>query len=218
MGFRVVVGTALAVLLLCGVGLAAPAAGGPSGERPARDAGGSEEELRVGAAELAAVPAESRALFAKVLGRLEGMRGELEELKAGKARSDARAESLSAWGVAELEENGCEDVQEEEIKEQGDEQEDLEDCTRSMSDSARRRVQAAPQACARVRDFQALSAAAMDACCPSNGGGHHRMQASCDLPAACPSAACAAVFVPYMQDCAAMEVAEAAYRLTRFSQ
>eukprot|EP01046_Picozoa_sp_COSAG06_P064207 COSAG06_NODE_15236_length_1087_cov_2.153846_2_plen_50_part_01 len=41
MGVRVVVGTALAVLLLCGVGLAAPAAGagGPSGERPARDAG-----------------------------------------------------------------------------------------------------------------------------------------------------------------------------------
>eukprot|EP01046_Picozoa_sp_COSAG06_P004267 COSAG06_NODE_177_length_21031_cov_13.839528_6_plen_230_part_00 len=30
------------------------------------------------------------------------------------------------------------------------------------------------------------------------------MQASCDLPAACPSAACAAVFVPYMQDCAVM--------------
>ena len=49
-----------------------------------------EEELRVGAAELAAVPAESRAVLAKVLGRLEGMRGELEELKAGKARSDER--------------------------------------------------------------------------------------------------------------------------------
>ena len=81
MGVRVVVGTALAVLLLCGVGLAAPAAGGPSGERPARDAGGGsdhdaagwEEELRVGVAELVAVLAESRALFAKVLGRLEGL-------------------------------------------------------------------------------------------------------------------------------------------------
>ena len=78
---------ALAVLLLCGVGLAAPAAGGPSGEMPARDAGaggddavGLEEELRFGAAELAAVPAESRALFAKVLGRLEGMRGELRAI------------------------------------------------------------------------------------------------------------------------------------------
>ena len=30
------------------------------------------------------------------------------------------------------------------------------------------------------------------------------MQASCDLPATCPSAACAAVFVPYMEDCATM--------------
>ena len=30
------------------------------------------------------------------------------------------------------------------------------------------------------------------------------MQASCELPATCPSAACAAVFVPYMDDCAAM--------------
>ena len=54
MGFRVVVGTALAVLLLCGVSLAAPAAGGAFGEMPARDAGagsdhaaaGLEEELR----------------------------------------------------------------------------------------------------------------------------------------------------------------------------
>eukprot|EP01046_Picozoa_sp_COSAG06_P012930 COSAG06_NODE_772_length_12432_cov_119.880159_13_plen_730_part_00 len=102
MGFRVVVGTALAVLLLCGVSLAAPGGGGPSGEMPARDAGagsdhdaaGLEEELRVGAAELAAVPAESRALFARVLGRLEGMRGELEELKADKVRSDARIAKL----------------------------------------------------------------------------------------------------------------------------
>eukprot|EP01046_Picozoa_sp_COSAG06_P064714 COSAG06_NODE_15584_length_1060_cov_1.324662_1_plen_85_part_00 len=73
MGFRVVVGTSLAVLLLCGVSLVAPTASGPSSERPARDVGSLEEELRVGVAELAAVLAESRALFAKVLGRLEGL-------------------------------------------------------------------------------------------------------------------------------------------------
>ena len=96
----------MAALLLCGVSLAAPTAGGPGGEMPRNagagsdDAAGLEEELRVGAAELAAVPAESRALFAKVLGRLEGMRGEMEELKAGKARSDAR--------IARLEESECE--------------------------------------------------------------------------------------------------------------
>ena len=46
------------------------------------------------------MPAESRALFAKVLGRLEGMRGEMEELKVGKAWSDAR--------IARLEESECE--------------------------------------------------------------------------------------------------------------
>jgi len=67
-----------------------------------------------------------------------------------------------------------------------------------------RRTQVAPQACARVHDFQALSAAAMDACCPANGGGHRRLQASCALPATCPSAACAAVFVPFMDNCATM--------------
>ena len=100
MSFRCIVGTAVAALLLCGVGFGAPAAGGAGGERPrdtgagSDDAAGLEEELRIGAAELAAVPAESRAVLAKVLGRLEGMRGELEELKAGKARSDARIARL----------------------------------------------------------------------------------------------------------------------------
>ena len=109
MSFRSIVGAAVAALLLCGVSLAAPAAGG---EMPLNAGAGSaahlHEELRVGAAELAAVPAESRALFAKVLGRLEGMRGELEELKVGKARSDAR--------IARLEEESkdCEHEEEQE--------------------------------------------------------------------------------------------------------
>jgi hypothetical protein len=58
-----------------------------------------QEELRVGAAELAAVRAESRAVVVKVLGRLEGLRGELQELKTGKARSDER--------IAKLEESEC---------------------------------------------------------------------------------------------------------------
>jgi hypothetical protein len=140
----VVVGTALAVLLLCGVGLAAPAAGGAGGERPARDAGagsddaaGLAEELRVGAAELAAVPAESRALFAKVLGRLEGMRGELEELKAGKARSDARAETLGAR-VAMLEESESECGEGEEEQEEMVTARRLEDDTQPMLDLTRR--------------------------------------------------------------------------------
>jgi hypothetical protein len=118
MSFRAIVGTALAALLLCGVGLAAPAAGGAGGERPLDtgagndDAAGLEDELGVGAAELAAVPAESRAVLAKVLGRLEGLRGELEELKAGKLELEAR--------VAELEEKEeCEDKGEEEKEKAG---------------------------------------------------------------------------------------------------
>ena len=75
---------------------------------------------------------------------------------------------------------------------------------RAALELARRRAQA-EQACARGQDFQALTAAAMDACCPATGGGHRRsLQASCSLPATCPSAACAAVFGPFMADCDAM--------------
>ena len=57
MGFRGMVVTALAALLLCGASLAAPTAGGAGGEMPLNAGGGSdaaglEEELHVGAAEL----------------------------------------------------------------------------------------------------------------------------------------------------------------------
>eukprot|EP01046_Picozoa_sp_COSAG06_P002765 COSAG06_NODE_101_length_24097_cov_15.305150_4_plen_1590_part_00 len=51
--------------------------------------------------------------------------------------------------------------------------------------------------------------AAMDACCPpgaggGGGGGHRRAQTTtCPMPATCPSAACAAVFVSYYEDCGA---------------
>ena len=74
-----------------------------------------------------------------------------------------------------------------------------------LEQAERRRAQAG-QACARGQDFQVLTDAAMDACCPASAGGGHRrsLQASCDLPATCPSAACAAVFVPFMADCDAM--------------
>jgi hypothetical protein len=216
-----VFGAALAALLLCSFAVVAPWAGGPSGEMhdgSIDEAAHLQEELRVGAAELAAVPAESRAVVAKVLGRLGALRGELQELRrarrgrtrgspswrrASAGAAEARAESLSAR-VAKLEENNCEEHDELEEVPEADE---LDDYSQLPLNSARRRVQAPQQACTRVRDFQALSAAAMDACCLSNGGGHRRLQASCDLPLACPSAACVAVFVPYMQDCVAMLVA-----------
>ena len=123
MGFRGMVVTALAALLLCGASLAAPAAGGAGGDMPrdmggGSDAAGLEEELHVGAAELAAVPAESRALCAKVLGRLEGMHGEMEELRAERRRSDER--------IARLEERkDCEGEERREEKE--DQQQDVKD-------------------------------------------------------------------------------------------
>ena len=59
---------AAAALVLCGLAMPAPSAagvGGGSDDAAAR----ASLELRVGASELAAVPAASRALFAKVLGR-----------------------------------------------------------------------------------------------------------------------------------------------------
>ena len=192
----------MAALLLCGSAVVAPSAAGVSGEMHAgnRDeAAHLHEELRVGAAELAAVPAASRALFAKVLGWLEGMRGEVEELTAGKARSDER--------IAKLEQSECKcgemEKAQEEVRAETAQPTKLAPGASTLH-ATHRRAQAAPQACRHVQDFQALSAAAMDACCPANGGGHRRMQASCDLPTTCPSAACAAVFVPFMQDCAAM--------------
>eukprot|EP01046_Picozoa_sp_COSAG06_P021615 COSAG06_NODE_1633_length_8855_cov_18.666971_3_plen_177_part_00 len=42
----------------------------------------------------------------------------------------------------------------------------------------------------------------MDACCPTTPGGHRRAQdTTCPLPDSCPSAACAAAFVTYYDDC-----------------
>eukprot|EP01044_Picomonas_judraskeda_P008312 COSAG03_NODE_941_length_5251_cov_254.015334_5_plen_384_part_00 len=109
MGFSRVAGVAWVALLLCAVVSATLTASGAGGERPLDMGAGASgsEEFSIGAAELAAVPAESRALFAKLLGRLDDMRGEMEELRAGRQRADARAEHLNAR-VSKLEES-CED-------------------------------------------------------------------------------------------------------------
>ena len=79
----------MAGLLLSGVSLATPTAAGPTSERPRDVVGGTEEE-RSGAAELPAELAAERTRFAKVLMQLEGMRGEMDAMRMGKARSDER--------------------------------------------------------------------------------------------------------------------------------
>jgi hypothetical protein len=160
------------------------------------DNAGLEEELRVGAAELAAVPAESRAVLAKVLGRLEGMRGELEELKADKARSDAR--------IARLEEESKDCEHEEEQEEMEAEKDERTENRNSyyINGTVRHRKQVGVPACGPA-SWAARTAAVMDACCPATPGGHRRAQdTTCPLPATCPSAACAVVFVQYYDDCA----------------
>ena len=68
------------------------------------DASDSAERYGIDPARLGAVSAASRALFVEVLGRLDGMCGELEDLCVGKAWSDERVEGLSVW-VAMLEES-----------------------------------------------------------------------------------------------------------------
>ena len=67
----------------------------------------------------------------------------------------------------------------------------------------RRRTQV-EEPCQTPDDFEAMSAAAMDACCPDidDEDGHRRsLQGICELPSACPSTQCAAVFMSYMADC-----------------
>jgi hypothetical protein len=160
--------------------------------------------------QLGAVSAESRALFVDVLGRMETMRREMDGLRADKVALAER--------VTRLEEKDCDETlaaaAEEEPKQEKDQS--TERTADMGANSTHRRAQAG-QACERVRDFQALSAAAMDACCPPNGAGHRRfLQASCDLPTVCPSAACAAVFVPYMTDCGAMLAATPGVPLVDF--
>ena len=148
------------------------------------DASDSAQRYGIDPARLGAVPAESRALFVEVFDRLETMRGEMDGLRADKAALAER--------VTRLEEKDCETLAEEKQEKEEDNGDEgaggqLTQRATAMgtTNSTRRRAQAG-LACERVRDFRALTAAAMDACCPVSGGGHRRMQASCDLPATCP--------------------------------
>ena len=139
------------------------------------DASDSAQRYGIDPARLGAVPAESRALFVEVFDRLETMRGEMDGLRADKAALAER--------VTRLEEKDCETLAEEKQEKEEDNGDEgaggqLTQRATAMgtTNSTRRRAQAG-LACERVRDFQALTAAAMDA------------------------------GVPYMTDCAAMVAA-----------
>ena len=113
------------------------------------------------------------------------MRGELDAARREGARSLANATEILGARVERLE---C-DV----------------DGLRSSRDRRRRRAQTTrPPSCDRTT-FQNRTDDAMAACCPAATGGHRRfLQADCTLPGTCPSAACAASFIGYFDDCGTM--------------
>ena len=191
---------AATVLLLCGLTSGLLANASATAEEAVREQMGGHI-IDLDPADLAAVSGPTRRLMATLTDHIKLISTEMGALRAGKAALAER--------VTRLEELDC-SRREEEIEAKDETK--IPQKPKPAADTAtrnsirHRRAQADP-ACERVRDFQALTAAAMDACCPVSGGGHRRMQVSCDLPAACPSAACAAVFVPYMADCTAMVAA-----------
>ena len=193
---------AVAALGLCG--LSAPLGAAAGGAAPARDgaeaapAGLSTEEIEP--AELAAAPAGTRAVLEEVLDRMESMRAELAELRADKLRLDERARRMSERV------DGLEVWRDTLAEHEMPETRETEDDQRSYRNgTTRHRKQAGAAPCG-PSSWAARTDAVMAACCPddASGGGHRRRRAqatTCPLPATCPSAACAAAFVPYYEDC-----------------
>ena len=203
----------LAALGLCGLAAAAPLGAGAAGAMPASDgaaaapaaAGLSAEEMpAIQPAELAAVPAGTRAALEKVLGRMAAMTAELAQLKAEKLRSDEQARRLSERVdglemLAEMWQDGDDMHTEQETKQPQ---------PTYMNGTKRHRKQAGAAPCG-PSTWAARTEAVMGACCPAaaSGGGHRRRRAqattTCPLPATCPSASCSAAFVQYYEDCGA---------------
>ena len=105
-----------------------------------------------------------------MLGQLTELRAEVGSLRAGKVRSDDR---IAALEKTQAELCGEETKDTEKAGMDNTETEKAEDPASRDDEPNRRRAQGS-QAYTRVHDFQALTAAAMDACCPSGGGGHRR--------------------------------------------
>ena len=196
---------ALAALGLSGLGAAAAPLGAGRAV-PASDgaeAAGLSEEMpaMIEPAELAVAPAGTRAVLKKVLDRMESMRAEIAELRAGKLRSDERARRMSERV------DGLEVWRDTLAERETEETEEPDDQLPYRNGTTRHRKQAGAAPCG-PSSWAARTDAVMAACCPddASGGGHRRRRAqatTCPLPATCPSAACAAAFVPYYGDCGA---------------
>ena len=68
--------------------------------------------------------------------------------------------------------------------------------------SARHRKQSGGAACD-AGSWATRTTLVMDACCPATSGHRRAQDRTCPLPTTCPSASCAAAFVPYYEDCGA---------------
>eukprot|EP01045_Picozoa_sp_COSAG04_P027871 COSAG04_NODE_4180_length_2251_cov_1.585230_1_plen_358_part_00 len=163
-------------------------------------------------AQLDALPDPVREIIARMAEAMEAMRAEIAELKADRGRSQERAAALETR-VGELE-LFMADVLEKEAAEV----EARREMPAERAEAAEHRRLHAEQACASGQEFQAMTAAAMAACCPAQSAGGHRrfLQASCELPDTCPSMACAAIFVPFMEDCGAILARSSSVPLQQF--
>eukprot|EP01046_Picozoa_sp_COSAG06_P033669 COSAG06_NODE_3455_length_5319_cov_12.049425_2_plen_655_part_00 len=198
-------------LLLALAAAAATAAPGATVTEAKREDDHPRPGVTVEPAELAAVPAGSRAVLEKLLRQVALLRSEMESLRAGKLQADARAARLSERvdGLEMLIALRQESESDDTPAEPEPEQDEPVEQRLNVNGTTRHRKQAAAAACG-PSSWAARTDAVMGACCPtaaSSGGGHRRRRAqqatTCPLPATCPSAACATAFVPYYEDCAA---------------
>ena len=202
-----------ALVLFCAVQALPAAAAAAADQMQNKGEGVAEgEELDGVASEsaLAAVPAGSRAVLERLLDQMDHMRSEMQSLRAGRLESDARARRLCERvdGLETLAQ-AWRESDDDTLGEHGPEQEQPVEQKPNAGDTKRHRKQASAAPCG-PSSWAARTAAVMGVCCPdasgASGGGHRRraqQATTCPLPATCPSAACAAAFVPYYEDCGA---------------
>jgi hypothetical protein len=167
-----------------------------------------------------------------VRAQLESMRDEMEEMRADKLRSDERVELLSSQVDKLAEELRATRKGEQTQGPEAEAEQGLNTTHRQMQQGAAGSCDASGVCTARIItrtvvmqsamssgggppqrgrraqsapcDFAAESAAVMDVCCATAGGGkHRRAQADCPLPDVCPSARCAQVFQAFYSSCRA---------------